>query len=385
MPSQLSLPSISDHLRVGKRAIVSQRRLFADDRSGSVYDLLMGTAAMAWAREASADRDKFRAIYFTTAEGDDLTTFVQQRFGIARVLDTYGQGSATFVRASAAGGAGTIYAGTQVQISSATGGATVYQVTTDTAVGATQLAVQVPIQATTYGLGTAITGGTGPVIDPLWDNSFVVTGLYCKNGTTYESAAEFRARVTQTLLDQRPGYPTLIFSTLQAAGAAQVLLFPSNYQGTDHGINCAYVGDAGFNSTQALIIACRLAVESCRVLGADLQVLGMQTTALPITLAVSLWDDPSKFDQNSLISNVASGVMQYFASMQNAFAYKIDGIRGAAMRVSQAIQNVNVISVNGVSPPVDATFSSAAFPAVLSRYLPSFNQLYSGISLSGPV
>ncbi len=378
MPSQLAIPSIADHLRAGKNAIVASRDLFADTRSGAVYDFLMGTAALAWSREALADRDKFRAIYFTTAEGDDLTDFVLKRYGITRILDTYGPGTATFIRPSAAAGAGTIYAGTQIQVSSPNGGATVYQVASNTVVSASATTVLVPIQATTYGSGVAVSGMNGQVIDPLWDNTFSVLGLYCQNGTTYEPAPAFRARVTQTLLDQRPGYPALITQTLQNVGASQVLLFPSNYQSTDHGVNCAYVADQGFSTSQSLLIACRYAVESCRVLGADLQVLPMQSSTISVALTVSLWDDPSKFDQAALTATIASAVVQYFTNLQNAFAYKLNGIAGAAMRVSQAIQTVTV-----TNPVADATFSSANWPAILTRYIASLGTI--SVTLTGPI
>lgn len=376
MPSQLQVPTSSDSLRVGKRAIVATRDELADDRTGSIYDFLMGTAALAWAREALSDRDKFRAIYFTTAQNDDLTDYVLKRFGIARILDTQGTGTALFVRASAAAGAGTIWEGTRFIVSDPHGGSTVYEVSANASVSATALSVPVTINAVDYGPGVAINNASGPVIDPLFD-SFTAESVYCKNGTVYEKAADFRARTVQTLLDNRPGYPIAIKNALYGAGAAQVVLFPSNYQGIDSGINCAYVGDAGFGASNALLIACRAAVESSRVLGPDLQVLGMSVTALSVDLTVSLWDDPSKFDQTFLTSAIIAGVLQYFTDPANSFAYKIEGIRGAAQRVSNAIQTVTVNT-----PSADATLSSTAWPATLPRYAPTANTVT--VALQGP-
>lgn len=376
MPSQLQLPTIADSLRVGKRAIVATRDELADDRTGSIYDFFMGTAALAWAREALADRDKFRAIYFSTAQNDDLTDYAKKRFDIDRVLDTQGAGTALFVRASTAAGAGTIYKGTRVIVSDPRGGSTTYEVSANVSVGATDLTVPVPVNAADVGLGSAISDASGTVVDALFD-VFTAEHIYCQNGTVFEPAADFRARVVQALLDERPGYPTAIKNSLYAAGATQVVLFPSNYQGVDSGINCAYVGDSGGSASGSLIIACRSAVESSRVLGADLQVFGMGVSALAVDLTVSLWDDPSKFDQLMLIRGVVAGVMQYFNDPRNAFAYKVDGIRGAAQRVSNAIQNV---AVN--APVIDATFSSTAWPAILTRYSPTTNTV--SVTLQGP-
>lgn len=376
MPSQLALPTAQDSLRIGKRAIVATRDELVDDRTGSIYDFLMGTAALAWAREAQTDRDKFRAIYFMTAQNDDLTDYVKQRFGIDRILDTQGTGQALFERATTSAGAGTIYKGTRFLVNDLHGGSIAYQVTANAVCGATQKQVAVSIQAIPYGLGVAINDASGPVIDPLFD-TFTAVDVYCQNGTVFEPAANFRARVVQELLDQRPGYPTLIKQTLLDAGASQVILFPSNYQGTDSGINCAYVGDSGFGANNSLLIACRKIVETSRVLGADLQVLGMSSSTLSIDLTVSLWDDPANFDQLMLKSAVVAGVIQYFTDPTNAFAYKVDGIRGAAQRVSNAIQTVVVNT-----PSVDATFSSTSWPATLTRYMPNSSSI--SVALQGP-
>lgn len=366
MPSNLPLPTIADSLQQGKQAIVGTREEFADIHSGSIYDYLMGTAALAWAREAQADQDKFRGIYFTTAQNDDLTTYVQQRFGIARIMDSYGVGSCLMQRQNFLSGAGIIYAGTHVQVATGMGGSIVYEVVNDVTCGPTQLLVPVEIRATTSGGGVAITNGSGSIVDPLWDDSFIAIGLYCGNGTSFEAATDFRARVVQQLLNQRPGYPAAIKAALLAIGAPNVVLFPSNYQGIDSGINACYVGDANYQCSQALLIDSRVNVEGTRVLGADLEVFPMATSLLSVALTLNLWDDPSKFDVGTIKALAIAGVLQYFGNSANAFAYKRDGIAGSAQRTSNAIQQVTV-----TSPTVDATFSSSNWPSTLTRYTPT--------------
>lgn len=383
MPSQLPVPDIRDSIRAGGRAIVARKDLLADTRTGAIYDLLMGTAAMAFSREALTDRDKFRAIYLTTAQNDDLTTFVSQRFGIDRVLDTYGTGSCGFSRGSASAGAGTIYAGTRLQVAT-TNGSIVYEVASDVSVSATQTSVVVPVQATTFGAGVAISNASASVLDTLWDNTWDVSGLSCANGTTFEAAPDFLARVKATLQEERPGYPALVQSTLLALGAPNVVLFPSQFQGgTDYGVSAAYVGDASYSCSSALLASCRAGLESARVLGCDLWIGPMAVTPITLGLTVSLWRDPSYFDQNKLLTTIALGVIQYFRRGTHAYAYKVDGIRSAIQRVSKDIETPTITSING-SAPADVTFAANPWAASMPRYLPSFNSLVANTTLTGP-
>ncbi len=373
MPSALPIPSINDEITAAANALVGRKDQYADVHDGSVYQYLNGTAAMAFHQEAVRDRDLFRAVYTNTAQGDDLTTRVRNLFAVERILDTPGTGSAAFMRGTANAGGGIIWEGTRINIDGV-----FYEVAADTGMGASQLSASVPIRATKTGPGYSISNASGQLYDPLWDNSLVPTNVSCGNGTTFEAADDFRARVKSILFANRPGYAAYITSVLNAIGASQVVLLPSYYSGgVDVGINACYVGDSGFSATQALINACQVAAEGARVLGADTIFRGLSVSGLTIKLTVSLWDTPGKFDLVTMRRLITGGVAQYFGNVSNAFAYKIDGIRGAAQRVSNNIQDVTVIT-----PSVDIVLSDTAWPNTLTRYI--VNQGAIEVTFTGP-
>src|SRR5579862_972708 len=111
MPSTDPIPPLADALRAFGDAVVATRDERADVRRGAVYDHFAGVGAVLLVREALHDRDVFRALYLDTADGADLTALVRRRFGIARILDTFGTGFAVLARSSVAAGEGTVWTG----------------------------------------------------------------------------------------------------------------------------------------------------------------------------------------------------------------------------------------------------------------------------------
>lgn len=390
MPSVQPVPTVANLLQAYRDGVVGQRDRRADVRSGSGYDLMDGPAAILWSRQAQRDRDMFRAVYFDTDEGDDLGARGLALFGTARILDTYGTGTASFTRPTAGAGSGTIPAGTRISVLPYGGqsDARIYKVASDTPVGSSALATQVPVQATTLGLGTAIqatsAGYSIQIGDPLWDTSWTVQSLTTTNGTVFEPAADYRARVRANRFASRVGYATAIIAACANVGATNVVLFPSNWAGdaNDYGLNWAYVADASFNGSPALITACDLALESVRVLGADLQVLPIATSALTVSVTASLWDDPGSFNQNDIIDAIQASITAYFDGRKNAYAYQLDAIFGAVARASTAVQgatiNAPLSSVN-VTTPLNGI---PQFPAVLTRYTVSRSNI--SVTLIGP-
>lgn len=113
MPASDPLPSIRNLLTSSANAVVGTRQSVADTRRGSIYDHFAGSGAILVTREAARDRNLFRAVYLDTAEGDDLTRLVKLRFGIDRIVPSYGTGKALLTRARVAAGGGTIWEGTR--------------------------------------------------------------------------------------------------------------------------------------------------------------------------------------------------------------------------------------------------------------------------------
>lgn len=379
MPSEKPIPTVSDFLTAGKNALRGRFDKRADVRDGSVYDYIAGTAAMIWSQELQRDRDLFLSVYTDTADGQDLTDRVEAKYGITRILDTLGTGTAQLSRASAAAGEGTIWAGTRIIVSGSLTEPRVYAVASDTYVAATATAISVPIEATVAGPGSTISVSSGAFVDdPLWDTWSVGT-LTCGAGTLFEDADTLRARARATLLDSRAGRAPAIIQACRDAGATKVVAFASDYSGdsSDYGISVVYVGDQSFVGTTSLVRACMVALEAHRACGCAMMVLPMTYGVLPVTMTVSLWDNPVNFDQPGLTSLIRDAVGKYFSSDANAFAYKLDAMGGCVFNVSPDIQ-----SVSFSLPVSDATLSASSWPSVLTRYTVNPNTI--SVTLSGP-
>lgn len=456
MPSTLPLPTISQLLRAGRNALRGEVDRYGDGRPGSVYDhVATGPMAILLSREADADRDAFRAIYWDDADGDDLTALVQGRLaGFApatRILDAQGTGLLKVSRTSTTAGGGTFWAGTRYAV-----GSTLYEVSSDTTVSATATSASVPINALSYGPGVAIDTPGGVVqLDPLWD-SWTVTRLTCADGTTYESADAYRARVRAALLNARNGYLPAMLAAAKSAGATYLVAFDSTYglpvdrfvdsdysaavsnvtllaglpgydslvetsephglstgqyvtiagvevldlatpvNGTwpisvrsptafaippaigsgylgggtvlagataDYGLNAAYVADAEFGSSAALVNAARIALEGVRVLGADLWVGGIAVSPLSISANVTLVADPVGFDLPAIQRQIVAALLGYFGPSGAGYSYKLAAMAGAMHRASGAVQ-----SVSFAAPTSDVVLSPSAWPDVLTRY-----------------
>ena len=370
MPSSLPLPTIEELRKAFHDSVRGTKDRRADSHAGSIYDHPAGLGAMFFSRSAQRDKDIFGAIYFDDASGDDLTTLVSERYKIDRIEKTYGVGSMVLARPTAAGGAGTFWTGDRVRVRSAVASAT-YVVSEDTPVTASQLVAIVPVRAAVKGPGTAIdvasaSPGTVSIDDPIWDGSWSVASLTCGDGTDYERAEALRARVKSERAAKRVGYVASIVAACVEAGAANVAAFASNFGGAalDFGVNVAYVSDGSFTTTDALRGDCIIALESVRVLGADLQVRPMSFGSMSVTCVGTTWDDPGKLDAREITSSMRSALVDH---LNGANQYRLDAMAGAAMRSAGNVLQ----SVSFSAPSVDAPLlvgSPATFPATLTRY-----------------
>ncbi len=391
MPSAIPLPTTRELLDAYKGATQGERDETIDLHSGSGYDVHAGVGAMLWLREATRDRDIFRAVYVDTAEGDELDRIILKRTGVARIQETHGAGVAELRRASAGGGAGTFWRGTRISLLS--GGLAlpkVYPVAADMPCGATALGATVPVQAFDGGAGhTADTIATPPLVirieDELWDDSWQVTRLACGEGTDRESPTAYRERARQGRRDARPGYIKSITDACVKAGASHVALFPSDFLATgplgsptgDYGISRCFVGDSGYSATQALINRCIVALESVRVCGADLPVFGMAPAAVGLTIGIRLWNDPGRFDVQAIKRAALAGATNYFGSRSNAFYFRASAIGGAIRALVRDTQDIEV-TPSPAEPVLATLFATAPLP----RYYLNPSQV--SITVSGP-
>jgi uncharacterized phage protein gp47/JayE len=363
MSSTLAPPTIEELRQAFHASVRATRLRRADGRDGSVYDYLAGPSAILWSRAGQYVRDLFRAIYIDEAQGDDLTERIRALWGIDRVLDTYGPGYATVYRPTAAAGQGTFWRGTRIRV-----GSSYYRVREDTTVGASVLSAPIPIEATRYGAGVALTHAPGAVDDPVWDPSWTVPGVSCDDGTSFESRDAFLARARTERLDARVGYASAILTACKNAGASVVAAFPSTFAGeaSDYGIGAVYVGDESFTGTPALVDACLLALERVRVLGAEIHVGAMTPAALTIEATVYLWDDPANFDQVLLTQALSGALVREFTGSTNGFSFTRDSLGGVMSRTTSAVQSA--VFTTPSSDVAILTGSPPAFPLTLPRY-----------------
>jgi len=359
-------PTIIELIDAAGRAIAGQGDKNADLVRGSDYESITGPAAVIWTREDRRDEDLFNATKFHTAQGEDLTFLVKKRYGIDRYLDTNGQGTALLSRPTNAAGAGTIWAGTRISIFG--GSAKVYRTTADVVVEASSYYANLPIESITPGPGCAAEETENLRLeDVLWDTSWTVSSLNCKDGTTYESAAALVARVRKTRTDLRVGQVKSIKDACKAVGADNVQVFRSNYGGDalDGGLNVVYVGDLGWQGSPSLVKACFLALRSVRVLGDHMQVLPMTRVTLNPVIDVYLATAPALNDIENLYQIHRAAVTEYLGGVSGGFSFTKIGILSSLARPTPEVQRAVV-----VTPASDVNvLTNGNFPAVLNRYV----------------
>lgn len=368
MPSTQDLPTIASLVQAASRAAMGTADRYADTRSGSMLNHAVGPVAVLLAREADRDKDLFEDIYFDSASSDALTSLIQGRWGIARILDTMGQGMCLFQRSSAAAGAGTLWRGTRVALSG--NGGFAYEIAADTAASAAATQIHVPIQATTLGTGVAVTAPSSSLklLDPVYDPLWLPSSLTCADGTDFEDAGTYLARARAQRLQQRNGYIARLTQVCQQQGAGFVIPIPSSYGllvtdfASDLGLNAIYVADANFQSPPALIQACAISLESCRVLGNDLWVGGILPTRLVIQATVALVKAPGQLDQVPIQRGIVQRMLSYFGGT-NVFTFKLTALAAAIRDASP-----NVQSASFTLPAADAFLTPNAPPANLPRY-----------------
>lgn len=296
---------------------------------------------------------------------------------MARIQATRGQGSLTLSRPAAAGADGTVYAGTRVELLTATA-PVVYRVAADTTVLAADTDVAIPIEATRDGSGVKATADADRLrlADSLFDATLSPIALVCADGTDEEAADVYVARARAAAKAARVGYPERIRRACLDAGAGEVVLLAADALGpaADVGLSYVYVADAAFQTSAALRKACSIALDAVRVAGCDVQVLGMEQVAVAATVNVTLWDEVGAFDVLELEQAIVAAMVDDFARRQSFWAFRLDALAGVVQRLSPAVQTAAVATAP--APPI------VAFPATLPRYVLAPSAIT--LTLAGP-
>lgn len=349
MPSALPVDTVRDFLQAFERGVRADRGAGWSTRRGGGLDMLGGSAALVWQQEALHVQRLFRGCTLASATGDALNTRGLAEFGEGPVQATRGQGEVLIARPTAGAGAGTIYAGTRIEVLGVNSVRGVYRVTEDTMVGAAVLAVAVPIEATRTGSGTGAKTSSGLRWggDVVFDDTIELVALACDPGLDAETAERFVARVTERRLDRRPGYPTSVRQACLDAGATHVVILDANALGddADFGVTHVHVADASYTTTDELRKACFLALEGVRVAGCDLQVLGMEQQAVSLDLTVTVAGSLADIAPVPFRAAILASVLSEFGARKEFWLWKNSAIGGAAMRTDPTkIRAVDVTS-----------------------------------------
>lgn len=360
-------PTALELIAAASSAIKGLADKTADFIRGSDYEALSGPNAILFARQARRDTDLFNATKLHTSRGVDLTRLVKKRYGIDRLLDSRGVGTATLVRSTS--GDGALWAGTRIVILGSQ--PKYFRLVADTPVDADQTRATVDIESMDIGPGTtAVSAAPNLRIDNLlWDAGWTAASLTCSEGTRYETDSELIDRVRRTRRDARVGQTTAIQNACLMAGADKVLTFRSDFGGddVDYGLNVVYVGNSGYVGSPELVRACMIALRSVRVLGDYMQVLPMARVEIPVVVDAYLIGPPATFDLPRLEVIHNAAIRQYLGGASGSFTFSRIGIGGAVGRPTPEVQRVSV-----ATPVSDVGIQTGGnFPAVLNRYIPT--------------
>lgn len=370
MPSPKALPSIETLRLAFHNAVEGVKDPNEDRHDGSMYDVAAGIGAIAWSWQAQKDQDAFQALYFDYSTGQELTDYVLYHDNIERIENTYGEGYIYVIRSDLSAGKGKFWKGTRVRIYRFHTSVE-YQISEDVTVSDTDTFAKIPIIATFYGRNSAIdfSNSSGREIlfaDPLWDNTWTINRLVCLEGTDFEDAEVLKARVRDQRRLNRVGYSDIIRKVCSDAGAANIFLLPSDFGGdsSDHGVNIVYVSDNNYYSSNELRYKILVDLEAKRVLGADLFVAPMTTSALSFNLTLSTWTDPLNLNQYNVKKTAIGYLLDYFNST-SGFSYDLTVMAGI---IRKNIPEV-VYSVDFTSPTTsNGILVDGAPPQILTKY-----------------
>jgi len=359
------LPTLEEMLDAFAGAVSARRRV-ADLEEGSLYDLAAGVGALLWMRQAARDQDEFRNIYFRTAREEHFDRYIARKFpGKERTLASAGTGYALLSRPASTAGGGSFLDGTRILVGGGTSrGPSTYVIQGTQPVPAGDLTARVLISATVAGAAGQVDAlrGDVPILrieDPLWDNTWRVDRLVCGSGTELESVDAARARITRARIDERNGFNRAIVDRMKLAGASRVVMFRSDANGAteDVGLNMVYVGDDNWQTSAALLLACRLAMPGVAVAGTSVQVLPMGSVDLDVDVLVRLWRPPAQLDQVTAQRSAQAAVEEYFVARENPFLWNKSGISGSVARAVRGVQGVDVTA--SLAEPVPALVHTA--------------------------
>jgi uncharacterized phage protein gp47/JayE len=278
-------PTIADLVEQG-RAELLDRRPDLDALPGDITDFLLHAGAAGGDRVLLYAAQRVAATFLDTAEGDDLTALVEDRYGFSREPATAAIGAVEF---TAPGGptSGTITAGFRVATVAdpVTGAFTEYTTDVNLTFTAEAGPKSVAVTATTAGAATNATTGTViRTLDATFDTFTVTNPERMAGGNEEETDEELRARARAFFPNQRRGTAdALVVGALQVPSVRKATVFDD---GT--GLITVYVADSEGASNLEMIQLVETELETWRAAGVVVQVSGSTPVPQNITLVLTV-------------------------------------------------------------------------------------------------
>lgn len=280
----MASPTFDDLYDIGKAELQTLRPdLFVNE--GDITDVLLNAAAAMADKCIQETIKSLQRTFLNSAEGDDLTTLVQDHYGINRTIATFASGSVTFSRSSGALAAGVIPTGTVLGTDFNVNGER-YEYLTQGPVSwaaAETGSKTVSIVASVSGTDSnASAGAVSNIVSTIFDTNITVTNAdRIAGGNAEETDEELRERARNFPATLRRG-------TLEALefGAKQVtsVINATATEDTLTGLVQVYVSDSDGNSNAEMVSDVITELENWRCAGSVVTVTGGAVYLQDITI-----------------------------------------------------------------------------------------------------
>lgn len=347
MPS----PSFDDLYALGRAELLVLRPdLFVNE--GDVTDVLLNAAAAMADKAIQQSVANLRKTFVNTASGDDLTTLVQDHYGIERQSAVFSIGSVEFTRSTGALPAGTILTGTVVGTDfDSEGNRVEFTTNQDVAWAASETGTKsVEITASITGSDSNVGANTiTNIVSSIFDGSITVDNpAETAGGNEEESDVELRERARTFVTTLRRGtISALEFGAKQIASVRNATAI----EDTNSGIVSLYVSDVTGQSNAQMLSDVTTEIENWRCAGTVVNVLGASLVSQNVDVSITA---RAGFDASAIEQDIIDAITSTINKLFTGDDLTHDLIQTAVRNVNPD----NIISVT-VNTPLATTVVSA--------------------------
>ncbi|WP_298516635.1 baseplate J/gp47 family protein [uncultured Nocardioides sp.] len=370
-----TLPTFDELYQQAKDEVQSRQPELTDWTEGSNLDALAGEGAILADEVALVLVNLFRAHFIDTAEGDDLTALVSDRFGLTRKPATAAIGTVTFTRGSSSG---TLLIPAGTQVSGEVDGDEV-TFTTDADVYLVSGSIDAEATCTVLGRAGNVAAGIIDTIDSVIagdpdltvENADIFAG-----GSPEETDPRLRDRARRYFQTLRKGtVGALEAGALGVAGVEYATVDESHYAWDDGGYVEIFIGDPDASANADLVAAVSLELVEWRAAGIKLVVTAAEREEIALEVQVTALRGA---DQTTIRAAARSALLAYINGI-NDDGEVIGGLKvGETLRLSQ----LQARAIRVADDVVDVTVLSHSADIVPSALNHAIRVTETGLTLS---